>query len=256
MNRLQQSGLIALVLLLVIAAAGSFLGRGKVTERSIDSSAVVLEPSSQSDEVDLYSLRERLSARDFEREPLPDPLDVYRPQPVDASADPQEIQIHPLVDEPGGGAAPSPGPPPPPSSSPRTVKVRGGDSLQRLAKRELGDKDLWRLLASVNGLRSPYTIQAGQSLKLPSEEAVAASLQAMGRGSGAGASGNGGGQTGPAAAGGSRQHVVRSDETLGEISQRYYGTSKHWQHILRANGLSDPRELRAGKTITIPPPPQ
>jgi nucleoid-associated protein YgaU len=239
MTRLQQSGLIALVLLLVAAGVSGFLGRGKVTEESVETSAVVLEPGSQDFEVDLYAEHERLSAEDFRRAPQADPLDAYE-VPVVPPAEEQEDEASGLqfVDLAEESAAPPPAPAPQ-----RKIIVRPNDTLQRIASRELGDSKLWRLIASTNSIRDPRSLRAGQTLLLPADGALQASRAAM--------SGE------PAAAtGASQEHVVRSDETLGEISQQYYGTSKHWRHILEANGMTDPRELRAGKTIRIPPPPR
>ncbi|MBL7007946.1 MAG: LysM peptidoglycan-binding domain-containing protein [Planctomycetes bacterium] len=239
MNRLQQSGLIALFLLLAIAGAGSFLGRGKVTENSIETSVVTLEPGSLGQEIDLYSRRERLSSTDFQRDPLPGPLSPPTPE-----ADPVQPRIHRL--EGGGGELP---PGPPAAAARRKVKVRDGDNLERIAGRELGDRKLWRLVATTNGLQDPFVIRSGQELLMPTEQQLANSRAAL--------------QPREASApvralppaAGERQHLVVRGETAGEISQRYYGTSKHSDHILRANGLSDPRDLRAGKTILIPPPP-
>jgi nucleoid-associated protein YgaU len=46
-------------------------------------------------------------------------------------------------------------------------------------------------------------------------------------------------------------HVVAAGETLGEISQKYYNTSRNWKKIAEANKL-DPSELKVGQKITIP----
>ena len=143
-----------------------------------------------------------------------------------------------------------PAPPAPPVQ--RRIQVRQGDSLQRIAGRELGDSKLWRLVATTNGLRDPFVIQAGQELLMPTEAALARSREALEPQPASAA----GGRAEPAPASGERRHRVARGETLGEISQQYYGTSKHSMHILRANGLSDPRELRANATIVIPPPPR
>lgn len=49
-----------------------------------------------------------------------------------------------------------------------------------------------------------------------------------------------------------RIHTVAPGETLGHISQRYYGTTRHWKRIAEANGISDPAAIRAGMRLTIP----
>jgi len=49
-------------------------------------------------------------------------------------------------------------------------------------------------------------------------------------------------------------HVVRSGETLSNISHKYYGSAGKWQKILNANrkAIKDPRKLRPGTKLIIP----
>ena len=47
-------------------------------------------------------------------------------------------------------------------------------------------------------------------------------------------------------------YVVKSGDTLGEISMAVYGTSKKWRMIRQANGNLDPRVLRPGLKLVIP----
>jgi len=49
--------------------------------------------------------------------------------------------------------------------------VRRGDSLQAIARRELGDAERWREIARENDLKPPYTIKPGQVLELPQRAA-------------------------------------------------------------------------------------
>lgn len=51
-----------------------------------------------------------------------------------------------------------------------------------------------------------------------------------------------------------RFHIVTSGETLSEISQRLYGTSKRWPDILQANKdrLDAPEKIRPGMYLLIP----
>ena len=57
----------------------------------------------------------------------------------------------------------------------RTYLVRKGDTLARVARRELGDANAWRVLADYNGLPSPDQIVVGQQLWLPSRRDLAPS---------------------------------------------------------------------------------
>jgi nucleoid-associated protein YgaU len=51
-----------------------------------------------------------------------------------------------------------------------------------------------------------------------------------------------------------RFHIVGRNETLSEIARKYYGSSKDWQRIYRANRerVEAPEKLKAGTKLTIP----
>lgn len=57
----------------------------------------------------------------------------------------------------------------------------------------------------------------------------------------------------PAAAG--SEHTVAAGELLGDISLKHYGSSKHWKRIADANPGIDPRALKVGQKLKIPPAP-
>jgi len=48
-------------------------------------------------------------------------------------------------------------------------------------------------------------------------------------------------------------HVVQKDETLALISKAIYGSPNYYPHIIRANPGLDPKKLKPGMTINIPP---
>jgi phage tail protein X len=47
-------------------------------------------------------------------------------------------------------------------------------------------------------------------------------------------------------------YYVRQGDTLSEISERYYGSMKHWPAIVHANPGLVPERMRAGSTIRLP----
>jgi len=53
-----------------------------------------------------------------------------------------------------------------------TYIVKQGDSLSRIALRELGDESLWKELAALNQLADPDKIYIGQPIKLPDSTAA------------------------------------------------------------------------------------
>ncbi len=54
---------------------------------------------------------------------------------------------------------------------------------------------------------------------------------------------------------GHRTHIVEQRETLDLIASREYGESRHWRHIARSNGITDPMRVRPGTVLTLPPLP-
>lgn len=64
-------------------------------------------------------------------------------------------------------AAPGTSPTAPAAPSGRTYTVRSGDTLSKIAARELGSAARYREIASLNGIRDPNRINVGQVLRLP-----------------------------------------------------------------------------------------
>lgn len=58
----------------------------------------------------------------------------------------------------------------------------------------------------------------------------------------------------PATVDDGRTYVVKAGETLGVISQKVYGTTKHWKQLHEANRdvIPDPARMRAGTKIKLP----
>ena len=56
-----------------------------------------------------------------------------------------------------------------PTEQERTITVKAGDSLSKIAKRELGDADKWHAIYDANRdkIKDPDLIHPGQVLKLP-----------------------------------------------------------------------------------------
>ena len=57
-----------------------------------------------------------------------------------------------------------------PSTSSRTVTVKAGDNLSKIAKQELGDANKWRAIYEANRdkISNPDLIHPGQVLTIPS----------------------------------------------------------------------------------------
>ncbi len=50
-----------------------------------------------------------------------------------------------------------------------------------------------------------------------------------------------------------RVWVVEAGQTPGEIARKVYGDARLWRKLLSANGIEDPRSLREGTKLQIPP---
>ncbi|MEM9382100.1 MAG: LysM peptidoglycan-binding domain-containing protein [Planctomycetota bacterium] len=135
---------------------------------------------------------------------------------------------------------------PAPSTGTRTYTIRSGDSLERIARRELPGartNDAVEEIARLNALSKPYRIYAGDELKLPSSTSLPAAAAASG-------------STRPASATDGRStYTVRSGDVLSSVLVARYGTYKRSIALVtKLNPGLDPDVLRAGSTIVMPRP--
>ena len=149
--------------------------------------------------------------------------------------------------------APVPKPAPPSSSPPASLvdgvvaprfqsyTVRRGDTMESIAQREMGSRDLASTLSRANPLQDPTRLREGQTIQIPldvrniqGQEIRRVPVSSVT----------------PRAT----EYVVKPGDTLAEISRRQYGTTVHWKLILEANRdrLKDERSIRPGQTIVIP----
>lgn len=149
--------------------------------------------------------------------------------------------------------ASAPKPAPPPSSPPaslvdgvvaprfRSYTVRRGDTIESIAQRAMGSRDLASALSRANPLQDPTRLREGQTIQIPLDVRNIQGQEI---------------RSVPASSVTARatEYVVKPGDTLAEISKRQYGTTVHWKLILEANRdrLKDERSIRPGQTIVIP----
>ncbi|MFT7465327.1 MAG: nucleoid-associated protein YgaU [Pseudohongiellaceae bacterium] len=56
----------------------------------------------------------------------------------------------------------------------------------------------------------------------------------------------------PVSQAGLLQHTIRANETLSDVSKRYYGTNHDWRVILKANPGLDETKLQVGQVVMVP----
>ncbi len=115
----------------------------------------------------------------------------------------------------------------------RSTVIQKGDTLQKIAARELGSSEQWRVLIAWNPGLDPKRLKTGAKLQLPPVVRAAPKVTAT-----------------PAA----RRHVVMADETLRSIAKRWYGDEERWIDLLEANRdvLDGPGRVRVGLELRIP----
>lgn len=112
--------------------------------------------------------------------------------------------------------------------------VKKGDNYYKIAKRELGDASRAKEIEKLNQIPAA-DLRPGMKLALPARGSREAAIA----------------PEAPASADG-RVHTVGKDEYLTDISKQYYGSTKHWRTIEKANPGIDPDRLKVGQKLVIP----
>lgn len=113
-----------------------------------------------------------------------------------------------------GGSTPAPAP------SGKTYKVIKNDTLSGIGQKT-GVK--WQTIASLNGIKAPYTIFPGQVLKLTGSA--------------------------PAPTPAAKTYTVQKNDSLSVIGER---TGTSWQAIASLNGIKAPYVIYAGQKLNLP----
>jgi LysM repeat protein len=123
-------------------------------------------------------------------------------------------------------------------------RVKPGDSLERIARRELGDGSRWREIQELNGIADPDIVVLGAKLVLPADAAPrGAEPKAL-------LATNEPRPTQPA--GGARTYTVRKGDVLSRIAQRECGTVKAIPRIVALNPKVQPDHILVGMQLVLP----
>lgn len=240
MGNLEKLGILVIVILVVVVGVVAitptetlFPQSGRSDELAKLPEPLPLPPAPAPD------AKPNVEQRHLDPEPLP-PWPAPEPEPEPAPV-PEPWKIDP---KPAPAPEPLPAPAPEPAPEPRfrDVTVQKGDSLWLIAERELGSGSKHRLIQAANPNLDPNRLVPGQVVRIPLDSAVA--LVDGRRESGSSAVTTSGS--------GERRYVVQSGDTLMGLSQKFYGSTRHYRFLMEANGLDDPNQLRRDMELRVP----
>jgi nucleoid-associated protein YgaU len=133
---------------------------------------------------------------------------------------------------------------PPAAPAGRQYTIRSGDTLEAIARRELGDGQRWRAIVELNPGLDPKNLKVGRAIALPSGSGSEAPATAAAPKAGGGGEGS--------------TYTVQKGDTLYGIARKLYGAASDAdiRRIVEANRSSVPTKdapLRPGMKLTIPP---
>ena len=119
--------------------------------------------------------------------------------------------------------------------------VKSGDTLEAIARAQLGDGQKWRAIVEMNPGLDPKALKVGQKLKMPAGGTATAKESSA--------------PTSGAANSATNTYTVQKGDTLVAIARKFYGGDSDWKRILDANTSvlkGDAAALRPGMKLTIP----
>lgn len=113
--------------------------------------------------------------------------------------------------------------------------VQSGDTLTKIAKKIYGDSSAWQKLATINQLKNPNRIYAGDFIHYELAQPTKAFAEAY--------------ENTPRT-----QRIVKSGETLSHVAKAVYGNAADWRILWKENPqLKNPDKLLAGQVIYFRP---
>jgi murein DD-endopeptidase MepM/ murein hydrolase activator NlpD len=150
-----------------------------------------------------------------------------------------DVQVYPAATHHRKKAAPKDDA----ADKPETITVGKGDTLASISRTHGTTIDD---LAKLNGLKSPYRLSAGQTLKLPGSSSAGSS--SSGASDEAPAQAKGKGKAKSATAEKPETVTVGKGDTLASISRK---SGMSIEDLAKLNGLEKPYRLKAGQTIQL-----
>jgi nucleoid-associated protein YgaU len=159
----------------------------------------------------------------------------------------------------GAGGLPAPGrnlipvPEVAPAAAGAKYVVKNGDTLERIARRELGAGSRWSEIQALNPGVDPKALRIGTELALPAGARPAAAREALvQQPAQKPASKPAQPVAGAPAKSGGRSYTVQRGDTLSSIAAKQLGDSNRWKDIQAVNPGLDPNRLRVGDALRLP----
>lgn len=132
--------------------------------------------------------------------------------------------------------------PVPTAASASQYTIKSGDTLEGIARTEMGDGQKWRLITAANPGLDPKALKIGQKINIPAAGATATKEKAAAPAGGSSASAP-------------NTYTVQKGDTLMELSRKFYGSEADWKRILDANVTAlkgDAKAIAPGMKLVIP----
>jgi nucleoid-associated protein YgaU len=125
-----------------------------------------------------------------------------------------------------------------PASGSTQYTIKSGDTLEGIARTQMGDGQKWQLIAAANPGLDPKALKIGQKITIPASTTTASKDKAAGSSTAA-----------------PNTYTVQKGDTLIELSRKFYGNDAEWKRILEANATTlkgDAKAIAPGMKLVIP----
>ena len=132
-------------------------------------------------------------------------------------------------------------PPATPAAGTTQYTIKSGDTLEGIARTQMGDGQKWQLIAAANPGLDPKALKIGQKITIPASTTTASKDKAAAPAGSSTAAPN--------------TYTVQKGDTLIELSRKFYGNDAEWKRILEANATTlkgDAKAIAPGMKLVIP----
>ena len=129
-----------------------------------------------------------------------------------------------------------------PAAGTTQYTIKSGDTLEGIARTQMGDGQKWQLIAAANPGLDPKALKIGQKITIPASTGTASKDKAAA-------------PAGSSTAAAPNTYTVQKGDTLIELSRKFYGTEGEWKRILEANAATlkgDAKAIAPGMKLVIP----